>query len=82
MNKNLFKILFWMDSRKVCFGVTLFYVSTALLWLGKINMNIWVVCVILATALVGGGTVVDALGDKLLDRVFGKRADAPQPPAA
>lgn len=73
---KLLMILFFEESRKVCFGLWLFIVATTLLFFKLIDSNAWMLCAGLSTGLVGGGT----LGDKFLDMKKGASA-APAGPA-
>ena len=80
-------ILFWEESRKVCFGVLLVHVATWLLVKGLIGADIWTGCAVMGAALVGGGTVADKFGGPLMEKVFaafGRKEGKgdPQPPAA
>ena len=56
---NLIHLLFFKGSRKVAFGLWLFIVSNAYLWLKLIQVGDWNNCIILSSLLVGGGTAFD-----------------------
>jgi hypothetical protein len=57
---NLVKILLFNESRKVGFGLWLFLVSSWLLLKGSlITSEQWMTCVMLCSALLGGGTIAD-----------------------
>jgi inosine-uridine nucleoside N-ribohydrolase len=53
------KMLAFLDGRKVGFGLWLFIVACAFLMKKLIASSDWITCVILASGLVGGGTVAD-----------------------
>lgn len=56
---NLLKLLFFMESRKVGFGLWLFMVANAFLMKHFIDSDRWFLCVTLSTGLLGGGTIAD-----------------------
>ncbi len=74
---SLLHHIFNADSRKVGFGWWLFIVSTTLLWETRLDSATWQTCVLMSTALIGGGTVADGwlknLGNK-------DKKDAPATP--
>lgn len=61
MNKNLLMALWHANSRKVAFGLLLFGTTTALLVTKFLTSDQWMLCMASCTALIGGGTVADAL---------------------
>lgn len=56
---KIFKIIFFEESRKVCFGFWGFAVCTALTWFNKIPNTQWIECFVMCSILVGGGTLMD-----------------------
>ena len=62
------------DSRKVGFGWWLFITATWLLYDAKITAAEWQGCVMLSTALIGGGTI----GDTWLKSKLGSGNAAPE----
>jgi hypothetical protein len=57
---NLLNLLMFKNSsRKVSFAVWLFIVASAYLWIKLISADQWMNCVLLVTALTGGGTIAD-----------------------
>lgn len=52
-------LLFKGSSRKVSFALWLFIVASAYLWIKLISADQWMNCVLLVTALTGGGTIAD-----------------------
>ena len=63
---RLIKMILFCESRKVGFGLWLFIVATTLLTQELIMANDWVLCVILSSTLLGGGTI----GDRILEAKF------------
>jgi hypothetical protein len=61
---GIVRLLAFCGSRKVGFGLWLFFVSTGLLVRGHIGANEWMLCAGLVSALVGGGTVADRWLDR------------------
>lgn len=57
--KRFVKIITFNESRKVCFAIWLFLVSTVLCVIDKINSSDWLSTMFLCAALIGGGTVAD-----------------------
>jgi hypothetical protein len=68
---NILKLLAFMGSRKVSFGIWLFIVANAYLIKHLISSQEWFTCVCLTSALIGGGTVAD----KFLES---KKSDVPK----
>lgn len=56
---NLFSLLLFKGSRKVAFGLWLFIIANAYLYLKVIQSGDWMTCVVLSSALVGGGSIAD-----------------------
>ncbi len=56
---KIINILFFNESRKVCFGIWLFITSTLLLGKSLITADQWILCSTAASILIGGGTVAD-----------------------
>lgn len=56
---NFLKILLFMDSRKVAFGLWLFIVSDWFLFVKLIDADKWLLCIGLSSGLIGGGTLAD-----------------------
>jgi hypothetical protein len=62
------------QSRKVAFGVWGFIASNAFLADGKITPDIWWKCFLTCAMLIGFGTIVDAIVEKMGDQLAGKAA--------
>lgn len=71
---NIIKILGFMESRKVGFGLWLFIVANAFLMYRFIDSDRWFLCITLSTGLLGGGT----LADKYLENQKTKTNEAPK----
>lgn len=56
---NLLHLLFFRGSRKVSFGLYLFFTANAFLVYKLISSDQWFTCIALVSALIGGGTVAD-----------------------
>jgi hypothetical protein len=56
---NLINLLLFKGSRKVSFAIWLFITANAYLWIKLISADQWMNCVLLVTALCGGGTIAD-----------------------
>lgn len=69
---SLLKNIFDADSRKVLFGWWVFIISNWFLVIGKIDVNTWQTCALLAWSMVGGGTIAD----KWLEGKNGKSNDS------
>lgn len=69
---NIFSLLAFEGSRKVGFGLWLFFVSGAFLVLKIISSADWMVCMTISGTLVGGGTLMDTWLEK-------KKENAPAP---
>ncbi|TXH58101.1 MAG: hypothetical protein E6Q97_03070 [Desulfurellales bacterium] len=55
------------EGRKVAFGIWLFWVSTSLRALEKIESAHWFYCAIAAALLIGFGTIMDSIVGKMGD---------------
>jgi hypothetical protein len=62
-------VLIGRQSRKVAFGVWLFFVATTLLKATLITSDQWLTCVYLSVALVGFGTIVDGILEKVGEKI-------------
>lgn len=56
---KLLQLVLFEESRKVCFGLWLFITATVLRMKGLIDSDSWMMCAVLSSALIGGGTVAD-----------------------
>jgi hypothetical protein len=59
LSMPLLNLLIFKGSRKVSFGLYLFLTANIGLWLKVIQSNDWMTCMLLSSALIGGGTVAD-----------------------
>ena len=53
------KLITFQDSRKVAFGLWLFFVACIFMIKKLIISGDWVTCMMLSASLVGGGTIAD-----------------------
>jgi hypothetical protein len=83
--------IFYPDSRKTGFGWSLFLVATYAAFIGRLadkpmlDASTWLLCVSIAGALIGGGTIADAAHEREMAKIqlAQAQADAPAPaPAA
>lgn len=70
---GLLDAVLFNDGRKVGLGVWILILATFLLFKAMLDSDKWMLCVGLATGLVGGGT--------LADTYLGKRPKKDEPPA-
>jgi len=61
---KILKLLLFLESRKVAYGLWLFIVSTLFLYRSIISSDNWIFCTLMVSALIGGGTVTDKYLDK------------------
>lgn len=73
---KLIDLLLFNESRKVAFGLYLFAVACLFLVKKLVTADDWMLCVVFASSLVGGGT----LADRWLD-VRKKPGEPPKPDA-
>lgn len=83
-----FPRVFWhvfnSESRKVTFGWWLFIVATWLTYIEEVEETNWLICIILSTILIGGGTVTDEIikvGRAWIDAKVGGAKPEPAAPA-
>ena len=72
---KIYNVLTFDESRKVSFGTWLFIASNILLYQHLISADQWVLTTMLASTLVGGGTLMD----RYLET---KKPNVPTPPAS
>jgi hypothetical protein len=73
---KIISILMFNESRKVCFGMWLFFAAIALLVKAFINSEQWMLCVAASSALIGGGTIADTYMAKKAEETAAKTAVA------
>lgn len=61
MSRHIAETLIGKQSRKVAFGIWLFFAANAFLSAGKIDVMTWWKCTLLSGLLIGFGTVLDSI---------------------
>jgi hypothetical protein len=80
--------IFYPDSRKTGFGWALFLIATYAAFVGRVegkpmlDASTWLLCVSIAGALIGGGTIADAAHEREMAKLELAKVQGDAPPAA